>query len=95
MLRIDRLIVLVADDDEVVRKVIMEHLEIFGFKNTLEARDGSEAYRFSQERMKISKAKQHHVDSYIVKPFKGDVLSTKIMHVLFEAEKKKNESGVA
>ncbi|MFN7824899.1 MAG: response regulator [Pseudobdellovibrionaceae bacterium] len=142
MLRIDRLIVLVADDDEVVRKVIMEHLELFGIKNILEARDGSEAYRFvvdstqridliisdwemprtdgltflravrstkgredtpfimvtsqqSQERVKISKAKQHHVDSYIVKPFKGDVLREKIMHVLFEAEKKKSESGVA
>lgn len=36
----------------------------------------------SQERFKISRAVKSHVDAYIVKPFRGDVLKTKIYEVL-------------
>ena len=43
----------------------------------------------SQERMKISKAKQHLVDAYIVKPFRAEVLRAKVFQVLFEAIEKK------
>lgn len=39
----------------------------------------------SQERMKISAAKQHEVDAYIVKPFRADVLREKVFQVLFQA----------
>lgn len=136
MLKLDRMIVLIVDDDEVVRKIIVEHMQGFGFKNFIEARDGAEAFRFvqdpvqrldlilcdwemprtdgltllralraskhrvdtpfimitsqqSQERMKISKAKKHEVSSYIVKPFRGEVLKEKVFSVLLESEKKK------
>jgi two-component system chemotaxis response regulator CheY len=36
----------------------------------------------SQERMKITKAKQATVNSYIVKPFRADVLREKVETVL-------------
>lgn len=49
MPKIERLIVLVADDDEQVRKIIINYLMIFGFKNILEAKDGTEAFRFIQD----------------------------------------------
>jgi CheY-like chemotaxis protein len=136
MLKLERLLVLVVDDDEVVRKIIVEHMQGFGFKNFIEAKDGAEAYRYiqdplqrldlvlcdwemprtdgltllralranktksdvpfimitsqqSQERMKISKAKVHEVSSYIVKPFRGEVLKEKVFSVLLEYEKNK------
>lgn len=138
-MKLERMIVLVADDDEVVRKIVIEHLTSFGFKNFLEARDGAEAFRFvvdqiqridliisdwemprtdgltflravrahkhraetpfimitsqqSQERMKISSAKKHLVNSYIVKPFRGEILREKVFQVLFEAEAKNREA---
>ncbi len=129
-MKLDRMVVLVVDDDDIVRKILIEHLTSFGFKAFLEARDGSEAFRYvvdhiqridliisdwemprtdgltflravraqrhradtpfimvtsqqSQERMKISNAKRHQVNSYIVKPFRGDVLREKVFQVLF------------
>lgn len=138
-MKLERMIVLVVDDDEVVRKIVIEHLTSFGFKNFLEARDGAEAFRFvvdqiqridliisdwemprtdgltflravrahkhrsetpfimitsqqSQERMKISSAKKHLVNSYIVKPFRGEVLREKVFQVLFEAEAKNKDA---
>lgn len=134
-MKLERMIVLVVDDDEVVRKIVIEHLTSFGFKNFLEAKDGTEAFRYvvdqiqridliisdwemprtdgltflravrghkhradtpfimvtsqqSQERMKISSAKKHLVNSYIVKPFRGEVLREKVFQVLFEAQEK-------
>jgi two-component system chemotaxis response regulator CheY len=47
----------------------------------------------SQERMKISKAKQHEVDAYIVKPFRAETLRQKVFQVLFEALEKKTIAG--
>lgn len=47
--RIDRAVILVVDDDDEVRKVIIEYLTISGFKNFLEARDGTEAYAILNE----------------------------------------------
>lgn len=135
-LKLERAIIMVVDDDDVVRKIIIEHLTTFGFKNFIEAKDGSEAYRHvvdqiqridliisdwemprtdgltflravrahkhradtpfimvtsqqSQERMKISNAKKHQVNSYIVKPFRAETLREKVFQVLFEAEDKK------
>lgn len=140
--KVDRMVVLVVDDDEVVRKIIVEHMTAFGFKHFLEAKDGTEAFRFivdqiqridliisdwemprtdgltllravraqkhradtpfimvtsqqTEERAKISNAKKHHVDSYIVKPFRGDILRDKVFQVLLAHEelKKKNEAS--
>jgi DNA-binding response OmpR family regulator len=135
MMKLERMNILVVDDDDVVRQIIVEHLTSFGFKNFLEARDGSEAFRFivdqiqridliisdwemprtdgltflravrahkhrqetpfimvtsqqSSEREKISSAKKHNVDSYIVKPFRGETLREKVFQVLFAAEEK-------
>ncbi|MEZ0393004.1 MAG: response regulator [Pseudobdellovibrionaceae bacterium] len=140
MMKLERMIILVVDDDDVVRKIIIEHLMSFGFKHFLEANDGTEAFRFvvdqiqrldliisdwemprtdgltflravrahkhradtpfimvtsqqSQERQKISSAKQHHVDSYIVKPFRGETLREKVFQVLFAAEERRKKSG--
>lgn len=137
------MIVMVVDDDDVVRKIIVEHLTSFGFKHFIEARDGTEAFRFvvdqiqridliisdwemprtdgltflravraqkhrsetpfimvtsqqTEERTKISQAKLHHVDSYIVKPFRGETLREKVFQVLFAFEekmKKRNEAS--
>ena len=126
---IDRTQILIVDDDPEVRNVIKNYLMHFGFNLFLEAKDGSEAYRFvldmrqridliisdwempktdgltllkavrqhqhrsetpfimvtsqqSQERMKISKAKQAYVDCYIVKPFRAEVLREKVWQAL-------------
>ncbi len=142
MLKIERLTVLVVDDDDVIRKIIIEHLMSFGFKNFLEAKDGAEAFRHvvdqiqridliisdwemprtdgltflravrahkhrtdtpfimvtsqqTDERMKISNAKKHHVDSYIVKPFRGDTLREKVFQVLFAWEERNRGKGEA
>lgn len=142
MLKIERLTVLVVDDDDVIRKIIIEHLMSFGFKNFLEAHDGTEAFRHivdqiqridliisdwemprtdgltflravrahkhraetpfimvtsqqTDERMKISNAKKHHVDSYIVKPFRGETLREKVFQVLFAHEEKNRLKGDA
>jgi two-component system chemotaxis response regulator CheY len=143
MMKLERMVVLVVDDDEVVRKIVIEHLMSYGFKHFLEAKDGTEAFKYivdsiqrvdliisdwemprtdgltflravrankhraetpfimvtsqqSQERQKISSAKAHHVDSYIVKPFRGETLREKVFQVLFAAEerqKKKDEAS--
>lgn len=47
----------------------------------------------SQERMKISKAKKHLVDAYIVKPFRAETLRQKVFQVLFDAIEKKTIAG--
>lgn len=44
----------------------------------------------SQERVKISKAKKHLVDAYIVKPFRAETLRQKVFHVLVEILEKKS-----
>lgn len=141
MLKLDRMFILIVDDDEVIRRIIIEHLTSFGFKNFLEAKDGAEAIHHvvdhiqridlvisdwempradgitflrairsykhraetpfimitsqqTHERTKIAMAAQYKVDSYIVKPFRGDVLREKVFQVLFAAEeKKKNQAG--
>ena len=142
MMKLERMVVLVVDDDEVVRKIVIEHLTSFGFKVFLEAKDGAEAFRFvvdqiqrigliisdwemprtdgltflravrahkhrsetpfimvtsqqSQERMKISSAKKHMVNSYIVKPFRGEVLREKVFQVLFQALNKDGKGEAA
>ena len=51
LLKLEQMIVLVVDDDEVVRKIIVEHLTSFGFKHFLEAKDGAEAFRFVVDRI--------------------------------------------
>ena len=136
MLKLEHLVVLVVDDDEIVRKIMVEHLTSLGFKHFLEASDGTEAFKFivdriqridliisdwemprtdgltflravrahkhrddtpfimvtsqqSHERMKISSAKKHNVDSYIVKPFRGETLREKVFQVLFAAEERR------
>src|SRR4051812_10380710 len=141
-MKLERMIVLVVDDDDIVRKVVIEHLTSFGFKHFLEARDGTEAFRFivgqiqridliisdwemprtdgltflravrshkhrmetpfimvtsqqSHERVKISSAKKHLVDSYIVKPFRGETLREKVFQVLFAYEEKQKHKGMA
>ncbi len=136
-LKVERLFVLVVDDDEVVRKLIVEHMASFGFKNFIECKDGAEGFKYiidpiqkvdlvisdwemprtdgltflravraskhkadvpfimitsqqSNERMKITSARQNHVDSYIVKPFRGETLREKVFQVLTIAEENKN-----
>lgn len=42
--RIDRMVILIVDDDAEIRKIIIEYLTMSGFKNFLEANDGTEAY---------------------------------------------------
>ena len=126
---LDRMTVLIVDDDMEIREIIKNYLSHFGFRNFIEAKDGSEAYRTlldttqridliisdwemprtdgltllravrsnnyraktpfimvtsqqSQERLKISKAKQQSVDCYIVKPFLADVLKEKVWAAL-------------
>ena len=137
--KLERLVVLIVDDEEVIRKIIIDYMTSFGFKNFLEAPDGAEAYRFvldqnqridliisdwemprtdgltllkvlrehryhantpfimvtsqqSQERMKISQAKRSKVDSYIVKPFRGETLKAKVWEVLGIGQKKPKAS---
>ncbi len=140
LMKLERMVILVVDDDEVVRKIIVEHLTSFGFRHFLEAKDGAEAFRFlvdqiqridliisdwemprtdgltflravraqkhrhetpfimvtsqqSHERSKISSAKKHQVDSYIVKPFRGETLREKVFQVLFAYEEKQKLKG--
>ncbi len=51
---IERMIVMIVDDDEVVREIVKNYMMHFGFKNFIEAKDGSEAYRFVlDDRQKI------------------------------------------
>lgn len=50
-MKVDRLIVLVVDDDAVIRKIIVEFLTSFGFKNFIEAQDGTEAFRMIVDQM--------------------------------------------
>ncbi|MFT3724539.1 MAG: response regulator [Hyphomonadaceae bacterium] len=130
------LTVLVVDDDQMIRQIIIQQLRVIGFQKFLEAGNGTEAFKFmldplqrvdivicdwempktdgltflravrasrtrsktpfimvtsqqSQERMKISMAKQHDVDAYIVKPFCAETLRQKVFQVIFEAIEKK------
>jgi len=134
--RAAHLTVLVVDDDEMIRSIVMEQLKAIGFQKFLEAGNGTEAHKYildplvridliicdwempktdgltflravrahrsrketpfimvtsqqSQERMKITKAGLNHVDAYIVKPFRSEVLRQKVFEVLFEAIEKK------
>lgn len=43
----------------------------------------------SEERLKITKAKQHNVSAYIVKPFSAETLKEKVFQVLFGTTEKK------
>ncbi len=52
-LKLDRTVILIADDDEEIRKVIIEYLTVSGFKNFLEAKDGSEAYKLLNDNRRI------------------------------------------
>jgi DNA-binding response OmpR family regulator len=135
-LRAAHLCVLVVDDDEMIRGIIIQQLRTIGFQKFLEAANGTEAHKFvldplqrvdliicdwempktdgltflravrasrhrattpfimvtsqqSQERMKISKARKHEVDAYIVKPFRAEILRAKVFQVLFDAIDKK------
>ena len=36
----------------------------------------------SQERMKVTNAKKHAVDNYIIKPFRSEILKEKVFHAL-------------
>jgi two-component system, chemotaxis family, chemotaxis protein CheY len=45
-INIDRIQILIVDDDNEVRNVIKNYLIHFGFNSFLEAKDGSEAYRY-------------------------------------------------
>lgn len=132
--------VLVVDDDDMIRQIIIQQLRVIGFQKFLEASNGTEAFKFildplqrvdiiicdwempktdgltllravrthrtrsqtpfimvtsqqSQERMKITKAKKHLVDAYIVKPFRAETLRQKVFQVLFEALEKKTIAG--
>lgn len=40
----------------------------------------------SQERVKISQAKRHEVDAYIVKPFRAETLRSKIFQILYNTK---------
>jgi two-component system chemotaxis response regulator CheY len=135
-LRASHLTVLVVDDDDMIRNIIIQQLRTIGFQKFIEAANGTEAHKFildplqrvdliicdwempktdgltflravrasrhraqtpfimvtsqqSQERMKISKAKRHEVDAYIVKPFRAEILRAKVFQVLFDAIDKK------
>jgi two-component system, chemotaxis family, chemotaxis protein CheY len=133
------LTVLVVDDDEMIRNIIVEQLKVIGFQRFVEAENGSVALKYildplykvdlilcdwempkadgltllravrasryhaqtpfilvtsqqSQERVKISQAKKHHVDAYIVKPFHAETLREKVFSVLLDALEKKKAS---
>lgn len=47
----------------------------------------------SQERLKISQAKRHEVNAYIVKPFRAETLRQKVFQVLFGTPEKKPVAG--
>ncbi len=42
----DRMTILIVDDDVEIRNIIKSYMTYFGFKNFLEAQNGSDAYRF-------------------------------------------------
>lgn len=136
---IERLVILIVDDDEQIRSIIKDYMTMFGFKTFLEAKDGAEAYRYvldtvqridliisdwemprtdgltllravrkhhvrfktpfimvtsqqSQEKLKITHAKRHSVDCYIIKPFRSEVLKEKVMQALKLFEEKEQAS---
>ena len=139
-IRASQMSVLVVDDDEMVRSIIIEQLKGIGFQKFTEASNGSEAHKFiidplqrvdliicdwempktdgltllravrahrnhhdtpfimvtsqqSQERLKISKAKQHEVTAYIVKPFRAETLRAKVYEVLLNVADKDRKSA--
>lgn len=126
---LESFVVLVADDDAMVRCILVEYLKNFGFKHIEQAKNGMEALKYirdhkkpldlivsdwempkmdghvllkavrndplrfgtkfimvtsqaSQERFKITRAKQLSVDGYIIKPFHGDILRQKVLQVM-------------
>jgi two-component system chemotaxis response regulator CheY len=128
--------ILIVDDDQMVRQIIIQQLRGIGFQRFLEANNGTEAHKImldplqrvdlilcdwempktdgltflravrslrqrsktpfimvtsqqSRERVKISEAAKHHVDAYIVKPFRAEVLRQKVFAVLLDAIDKK------
>ena len=132
--------VLVVDDDEMVRKIVVEQLKAMGFSKFIEAANGAEAHKYildplqtvdlilcdwempktdgitllravrgnrhraktpfimitsqqSQERLKITKAKQHEVTAYIVKPFRAETLRAKVFEVLLSLADDKEKSS--
>ncbi|MGE0527574.1 MAG: response regulator [Bdellovibrionales bacterium] len=134
--RAAHLSVMVVDDDQMIRQIIIQQLKSIGFQKFIEAGDGAEAFKYvldplqrvdliicdwdmpktdgltllravrgsryhaqtpfimvtsqqSQERTKISNAKKHHVDAYIVKPFRAETLRQKVFQVIFDAMEKK------
>ena len=142
MMKLNEMVILLVDDDEIIRNLISEYLRTFGFKNIILAKDGGEAFRHiadhvqridliisdwnmpktdgltflkalreqkhrvetpfimvtaqsSNERTKIVTAKQNNVDSYIVKPFRGETLREKVFAVLFAAEERKKSTTAA
>jgi len=44
--QMEKMVILIVDDDSEIRMIIKNYLLHFGFKNFLEAKDGAEAYRF-------------------------------------------------
>lgn len=47
----------------------------------------------SQERMKITNAKRHAIDSYIIKPFRSDILREKVFQVLKITAEEASKAG--
>lgn len=45
MLKLDQTVIMVVDDDTEIRKLLIEYLSHFGFKNFLEYKNGTEAFR--------------------------------------------------
>lgn len=135
-LQIDRMRILIVDDDAEIRDIVKSFLLSFGFKTFVEASDGGEGYRHvldttrridliisdwdmprtdglsflravrghrsrsstpfimitsqqSQEKLKITNAKKHSVDCYIVKPFQSETLKEKVWQALELNEKSK------
>ena len=45
MLKLDQIVILIVDDDDEIRKLMIEYLTHFGFRNFLQSKNGTEAYR--------------------------------------------------
>ncbi|AZZ35520.1 hypothetical protein CIK05_01455 [Bdellovibrio sp. qaytius] len=45
-IQISRMSILIVEDDDEVRGIIKDYMEMFGFRTFIEARDGAEAYRY-------------------------------------------------
>jgi two-component system chemotaxis response regulator CheY len=45
MIKLDQIVILVVDDDDEIRKLMIEYLTHFGFRNFLQSKNGTEAYR--------------------------------------------------